>query len=121
MSCLCYTAHQHQHIILEYGAGPGGLRSVAAALEQGASGNEALLVRVAAGVYRERLMISRPVVVEAHPPVRHFLPWRWCYPPRAVAFSSVWAGSPYMGREPICFWLRLVSTVYICHWDLPHP
>ena len=55
------------------GAGPGGLRSVAAALEQRADDGEALLVRIAAGVYRERLVITRPVMIEAHPPVRPFL------------------------------------------------
>lgn len=78
-SWLSFRAHQHQHIILKYGAGLGGLRSIAAALEQGAGGDEALLVRVAAGVYRERLVITRPMVVEAHPPVRPPLLWLPCW------------------------------------------
>ena len=46
--------------------------SIAAALEMGRSDAERLLVRVAAGVYRERLVIRRPVEIVAHPAVRHF-------------------------------------------------
>ena len=78
MQCWCKragTAFQHNSTstvvscLALPGAGPGALRSIAAALEQGANGSEALLVRIATGEYRERLVITRPVVVEAHPPV----------------------------------------------------
>ena len=51
-------------------AGPGGVRSIGDALAQGSPGGPRLLVRVAAGVYRERLRVAIPVTIEAWPAVR---------------------------------------------------
>lgn len=68
------------------------MRSIGDALAQSSPGGPRLLVRVAAGVYRERLRAAIPVTIEAWPAVRPGLQhgvscWSfgWCVPWRQQA------------------------------------
>ncbi len=85
------------------------MRSVGAALAQGSPSGARLLVRVAAGIYRERLLAASPVTVEAWPAVRASalaLHLSWCmlaiaagclcaqkgFPAPPLALGGAWPG-----------------------------